>query len=234
MSQRRLDDYRSHTTCITEVERYEKRAPATKNGKIPPQHQWMDLITGSIDKAPPHLKDHVGVMSTLDNVPRKEKQFRNFAANSLNLRGKKGADQIVGEIWAFLQSEREKQKQEKLDSSVAVVEKTKQDHGSVASELAPDTRSEAVQKFSPPVLNESKTTQPKPSTAISSKSVKKVMKKELKKAKGGSLKLKALRKAVVASLGLGKNEKRVVKKLVVETATMKSFLLEGKVVKLRS
>ena len=96
---------------MTEVERYEKRAPK-KNGKVPPQQLWMDLIADAIDTAPAHLKHHLRDMASLDNVPRKEKPFRNFTSNSLNLRGKNG-DATVSEIWSYLKEIREKQQQRK-------------------------------------------------------------------------------------------------------------------------
>lgn len=101
------DDYRAHTSCISEVERYEKRAPK-KNGKVPPQQLWMELIADSIAMAPTHLQSYIRTMSTLDNVPRKEKPFYNFTANSLNLKNKHGSA-IVAEIWKHLSDFRRNQ-----------------------------------------------------------------------------------------------------------------------------
>jgi hypothetical protein len=65
------------------------------------------------------LRRHMETMATLSNIPRKEKQFRNFTANSLNFgSGRQQTDKIVSEIWSFLSTLREKQKaakQQRLD-----------------------------------------------------------------------------------------------------------------------
>jgi hypothetical protein len=102
---------------MTEAERYEKKGPSAKIvGKVTPQQHWMNAIASAVDSAPAHLRNYVQTMSQLDNVPRKEKQFRNFTANSLNLRGNQ-RDAIVSDIWNLLQAEREKRKPAATDPS---------------------------------------------------------------------------------------------------------------------
>jgi hypothetical protein len=118
---------------MTEVERYEKRDPAKPSGlsgaraKQTPQEAWMELIVSSVPAAPSHLRQYMQTISTLSNIPRKEKQFRNFTANSLNLGGgRQHAEKIVSDIWSFLCTLREKQQKQRQEQ--------KQGNESVASQ----------------------------------------------------------------------------------------------------
>lgn len=227
---------------MTEVERYEKRPPKTKNGKVPPQQLWMHLISESITTAPRHLKHHLRAMSSLDNVPRKEKSFRNFTANSLNLRGNSG-EAIVSEIWKFLKDLREKQqqqsKQQEADAT-AEAQKTKGtttdqhtetdkkeaapasvEDGSSADEKPPSTTADKE------TSNSAKSNAP----AISSKAVKKAMKKALKKATDHSLTVKALRKTVRSELEC---DKKLLKDLVSKNLkSSDNFIVDGRRVTLK-
>ena len=38
------DDYRLHTSCISEAERYEKTGAKPKKTKRNPQQEWMDIV----------------------------------------------------------------------------------------------------------------------------------------------------------------------------------------------
>lgn len=51
-------------------------------------------------------------LAMLENVPRKEKQFRNFTVNSLRLKGPNG-EKVKGDIWALLVKVRDDEKQKK-------------------------------------------------------------------------------------------------------------------------
>lgn len=251
-----------HTSCITEVERYEKRAPKQKNGKVPPQQQWMDLIAAAVATAPAHLKQHMGAMATLDNVPRKLKPFYNFTSNSLNLRGKSG-EATVSEIWLHLSKLREEQQQQQQKSLVA----------SKPKEQAPDVKvaekeAEAVDEIIPkepkcsPVAADDKAKSSKSDSVVSKddvaamrarasnddddddevkkpttdrKAVKKAMKKVLKKAANRSLTVKLLRKLVREHLAAaGSDDKSFLKDLVQQNLDGgKTFLLQGKIVTLK-
>ena len=227
------DDYRGHTSCITEVERYEKRAPK-KNGKVPPQQMWMDLIAEAVDTAPGHLKHHVHAMSSLDNVPRKEKAFRNFTSNSLNLRGKSG-EATVSEIWVFLCDLREAQKQQTAivsrDDSGASNQQTEKEsvvdspaNVEVVSSVDDHDSGEAIGQKN----TGDKTTS---ETAISKKTVQKAMKRALKKASERALTVKALRKVVHNKLVC---DKILLKKLVEQNLkSSDKFVVDGKRVTLK-
>ena len=112
------DDFRAHTSCISEAEKYEGalyRAPkggaggngngnggGTKKKKRSAQEQWMDVVeavaadpSGAPSAA---LQQQLGALAGYSNVPRNEKKFVNFVKNSMNLR----SDAAVAEMWAFL------------------------------------------------------------------------------------------------------------------------------------
>lgn len=191
------DDFRAHTSCVTEVERYEKRAPK-KNGKVPPQQLWMDLISSSIPMAPAHLQSYIRTMSTLDNVPRKEKPFYNFTANSLNLKNKHG-NGIVAEIWKYLSDCRRKQ----LSSSKETgdVGESTEAHKSAADSLSESVtnNSNELTTNAAPVVNNDTIKSDKNETVhvqVDKSIVKKKMKLAFKSSNSKSLPIKKLRKIV--------------------------------------
>jgi cell growth-regulating nucleolar protein len=117
----RADEYRSHTSCISEAERYEKsvfrgvrKGEAGPRKKMSAQEAWTLLIADGVGTAPPAIRPNLERLAMLDNVPRKEKQFRNFAANSLSMR-RSEAEEMAGEIWKHLSQLREEQKKANED-----------------------------------------------------------------------------------------------------------------------
>lgn len=238
------DDYRQHTSCVTEVERYEKREPNKKKGKVSPQQAWMDLITDSVESAPPTLRHYMTIMVNLDNVPRKEKQFRNFTANSLGLRGKSNADSIVAEIWKYLKGLKEAQMKARAESSPQPTPKTEEAAGSVDTSKATDTAnddssvissSDDEKKEEPPKAQVTKQ-HVSDGTKADAKSVKKAMKKVLKKTKGSYLSVKDLRKAVRVHLDMAKSDSDTLKKLVkenLEGSKKQTFVVQGKKISLQ-
>jgi hypothetical protein len=221
----RLDDYRKHTSCLTEVERYEKRTPSSKSAKTNPQDQWMELIRDSIATAPGHLKQYLETMAGLDNVPRKEKQFRNFTTNSLNLSKNKGAENIVSGIWSHLKGLREKQLAERAEAQA----KVKKDDDLVVTKRVED---DSTEKKVASDDNDVQSSEGK----LDAKTVKKAMKKVLKKSKDRSMTEKFLRKAVQEHLGLSKDSKSDIKALVkTNVASSKDavFEVKGKTISLK-
>ncbi|GMI00483.1 hypothetical protein TrLO_g11386 [Triparma laevis f. longispina] len=117
------DDYRAHTSCVSEAERYERsvyrgvkkgeEGKGNKGKKLNPQEVWNQLILEAEERkeqAGEGIRGHLVTLTSCSNVPRKEKQFRNFAANSLRLRAN---DPVVGEVWEFLARLREEKNAEK-------------------------------------------------------------------------------------------------------------------------
>ena len=127
------DDYRSHTTCISEAEKYEgalyrpqkDKGSAGGDGSKPKkrsaQELWMDLVEAMVadaSKAPTALREILSGLGGYGNVPRNEKKFANFVKNSLNVR----SDGVIKALWAFLSErhqEQQQQQQQKAEVEVA-------------------------------------------------------------------------------------------------------------------
>ena len=120
------DEYRAHTSCISEAERYEKSIyrgarkldesgtghrtygqQGGKNNKLSPQEAWQQIIRVAAEKAPASMKSYMEQLEMLENVPRKLKPFRNFADQVFKLKGPSGVT-IKDEIWKLLEKSREK------------------------------------------------------------------------------------------------------------------------------
>jgi len=226
------DDYRKHTSCMTEAERYEgKLFKASK--KRNPQEEWMDIVTVCVSTAPDSLKSYLRTMSSLDNIPRKEKQFRNFTSNSLNLRGRNEA--IVGQIWSLLKSERERrqaakegmQQEQKQKKEEEEKKKQMQEDESKKIKSLTNSDDEKVE------ISPKKETNQK--NAIDPKKLKKAMKKALKKAPNRSMKIKELRKVLGDQLGLPKSARKKLKALLLEapkTSKKNNIKVDGKIITL--
>eukprot|EP00978_Attheya_sp_CCMP212_P026927 scaffold89529_cov56-Attheya_sp.AAC.6 len=204
------DDFRAHTSCVTEAERYEKtvyRGPK-KNGengnkKLSAQEAWVLLLSNAGDTAPPSIQSHVEQLSILDNVPRKEKQFRNFIANSLRIN-----KTVVDDIWAHLSALREEEKKRREAQATANTPKPSnpKSEPSIESTAVVETAKDGDtvdKKDSASVDGEMDSSE----TEISPKVVAKTMKKVLKKAPNRTMKVKELRRAIETKI-LEKKEKR--------------------------
>lgn len=192
----------------------------------------MDIVASSVDNAPGHLKSYMQTMSGLDNIPRKEKQFRNFTANSLNLRGKNEA--IVEEIWILLKTEQERRQaakqQQQLKESNKNTEVKKDDDSRGEAEEKPQDKSNVRDQSS-----EKSGNAPNSESEIDPKAFQKEMKKALKQAPNQSMKLKELRKLLGEKLGLPKSAKKILKKLLKdapEKSKKSKIKVDGKVITL--
>jgi cell growth-regulating nucleolar protein len=199
------DDYRLHTSCISEAERYEKSGAKPKKTKRNPQQEWMDIVETCVPSAPSHLRDHMLTMSQLDNVPRQEKKFVNFASNSLHLRGSNR--NIVSEIWSHLRKEKEKRIAEKEKKELIEKEKQEQKEKLIAS-------TKPKEKNGPSSSCDNNTN----NASIDAKKVKKITKKTLKKAPNKSMRMKDLRKIIKREMDLPESAKKRLKLILLETA----------------
>eukprot|EP00977_Amphora_coffeiformis_P004045 scaffold804_cov165-Amphora_coffeaeformis.AAC.24 len=213
------DDYRGHTSCMTEVERYEKRGPVKRKG---PQEDWMELLAEAVPQAPVHLRPHLSEISTRDNVPRKEKQFRNFVANSMKI-----SNSVVQQIWIFLKELKDK-KQAAKDA-----QKKTNENQAKKNEPAKVEKAEEKDTAKSPSQNNDKTKIEASTTLPSADEVKKAMKKILKKESNKQMPLKKLRKAVCARYGIEKKGKDHMKKVVEKHLSGKKFVIDNKVVRLK-
>jgi LYAR-type C2HC zinc finger len=226
------DDYRSHTSCITEKERYEGKKPKVKAS---PQDAWMVLLAESVEKAPGRLQPHLSAMVSLANVPRKAQAFRNFTANSLNLRGKQG-DAVVTDLWDFLQKVRNEHKETNTETKCVGSNQKGTSQQPAPSERASSETMKAAVPESSQSTNDDKAKAKQNSAAtkpevVDKKTVRKAMKRMLKKHK--SLTVKVLRKEV--RVKLGNVSKSQVKDLVrAELGDKDLFTVEGKTIRLRA
>mmetsp|Transcript_4216 Transcript_4216/g.10726 ORF Transcript_4216/g.10726 Transcript_4216/m.10726 type:complete len:296 (-) Transcript_4216:40-927(-) len=252
------DDYRNHTSCITEAERYEKTIyrgtrkldeSGTGHGngqqrgkKLTPQEAWNQTIQIAAETAPSSLKSYMDQLAMLENVPRKEKQFRNFTVNSLRLRGPNG-EKAKGDIWALLTKVREDEKRRKEEEDKQKKQQQAKPTPKGEETVLPDSfeteRTNAAISVSddePSNTDNSNKDSPPDPDLPSEKAVTKAMKKVLKKAPQKQLKFKYLRKEVQESLSFkaGKNGKKKWKKLLKECvdANPKKLVMDGKIVSL--
>mmetsp|Transcript_31688 Transcript_31688/g.75630 ORF Transcript_31688/g.75630 Transcript_31688/m.75630 type:complete len:291 (-) Transcript_31688:71-943(-) len=215
------DDYRFHTSCITEAERYEKtifrgtrkldasgtghrptpQHPSGNLKKLTPQEAWQNTIQSAVEQAPEGLRTYMTQLADLENVPRKEKPFRNFLTNSLKLKGKSGEKAKAG-MWALLVKIRnEERKKREGDSATA---KTKQEGPKQEENKDETNNAEEISRSEPArKLDEAES-----SEMPSEKKLAKAMKKALKAAPNRELKFKSLRKQVQTSLALKVNGKK--------------------------
>jgi cell growth-regulating nucleolar protein len=221
------DDYRAHVSCVSEAERYEKTVYKgnKKNAKKNPQEAWKDLITEASDSAPPALQAYMQRLAELDNVPRKEKPFRNWAANSLNLRGQQTT--TVESLWKFLSELRAK---DQASRNMADNDEKRGDVGSLVVNQIDDvskTEREKIETISALGVCDS--------TDLSSKSIRKTLKKVLKKAPNRSMKIKALRTAIEDQLGIEKTMRKKLKALLSQEIQVdtEKIVVDGKVVTLK-
>jgi len=234
------DDYRTHTSCITEAERYEipRDAKRNNNKKRNPQQEWMDVVGTCAAAAPAHLREAMTAMATLDNIPRKPKPFANFASNSLRPWG--SDKRIVDEIWGHLQEERLKRiarkESEKKQADEATNNRRKEDE-----EAAREKQQQREDDDGKSTDVEAPVGEPRVSSSalsdesIDAKRVKKIAKKALKKAPNRSMKLKALRKILNREMGLPKSARKRLKSALLESArgSRDKLRIDGKVMILR-
>jgi cell growth-regulating nucleolar protein len=227
------DDYRAHTSCITEAERYEKKTIGGKPGKRNPQQEWMNIVESCADTCTGPLKNYMQTMSTLDNVPRQEKKFYNWAANSLNLRGRN--ETIAGEIFNVLKEEREKRQKVK-EQVKAQQEEQKKKAQEEAARKAPEKSFKDDESDSDDEDDEkSEKADKKSETKICPKKVKKAMKKALKKAPNKAMKIKDMRKLLGEQLAIPKSAEKRLKEMVLQAPEISKskIIVDGKVIKLQ-
>jgi cell growth-regulating nucleolar protein len=226
------DDYRAHTSCITEAERYEKAPIGGKPGKRNPQQEWMNIVESCINTCPGPLKNYLQTMSGLDNVPRQEKKFYNWAANSLNLRGRNEA--IAGEIFNVLKEEREKRQKVKALAKAQQDEQKKKAQEEAASKTS-EKSSKDEESDSDDDSDSDKADKKKPETKICPIKVKKAMKKALKKAPNKAMKIKEMRKLLGEQLNIPKSAEKRLKEMVLQAPEISKskIVVDGKIIKLQ-
>jgi hypothetical protein len=217
---------------LTEVERYETKGKGKgSNKKKSPQEMWMDILAEAGPEAPAHLRHYMSDVSTRDNVPRKEKQFKNFVANSMKI-----PKHTVQEIWDFLK-QRKEEEQQRQTAAKEQIQKAEKEQTKI-EEVLTDGDAESVDSAEAVQADPAETTLKQSENAVDVKlpspdEVKKAMKKILKKEKDNAMPLKSLRKAVCSKYGMEKKGKKQMKKLLTDNLSAKKFVVDGKVVRLK-
>uniref|UniRef100_A0A7S0LKP1 Zinc finger C2H2 LYAR-type domain-containing protein n=1 Tax=Coccolithus braarudii TaxID=221442 RepID=A0A7S0LKP1_9EUKA len=94
------DEYKSHTSCISESQKYEGKFFVQKENKGDVKQQtWIEVAQKRLEGAAgnPRLKNYIERLTQYDNLPRKKIKFVNFSKNSLNLRG--DPQGIAEQLW---------------------------------------------------------------------------------------------------------------------------------------
>ena len=201
------DEYRTHTSCVSEAERYErtifrgvKKGEEGKGKKMTPQEAWNALILEAGDRkqeADSSIRGYLATLAECSNVPRKQKQFVNFAGNSLKIRNN---DALVNKVWAFLEQLRAEKTKEKEDAK-AVSDVAKEEQRTVAEEKKSNEKKRKADELVE-TETEIATTDPVTTAAgtLTPKTVLKFACKVLKKSSATGLNIKALAPAVLALL----------------------------------
>jgi len=173
-------------------------------------------------------------LTSLENVPRKEKQFRNFTVNSLRLRGPSG-EKIKSELWVLLVKAREENKQKQAEHKQAKQHKDPPSERDGGLDSFKDSNSKAISE-SDDELSCNRNVKTSAADLPSQKAVTKAMKKALKKSPRRQLKFKYLRKEVQETLSYkaGKGGKKEWKKLLLRCVELDSnkLVMSGKAVTL--
>lgn len=97
------DAYKEHTKCVTEAERYGGKnfKPQVFKGEVK-QQEWTELISKIIAThgVAPRVRGIFEKMQSFNNVPRKEKPFKNFLQSSLGVWN----PSLVQDVWQTIQN----------------------------------------------------------------------------------------------------------------------------------
>ncbi|XP_051866262.1 cell growth-regulating nucleolar protein [Pristis pectinata] len=98
----RGNDYKSHTKCITEDQKYGGKGfeAKAKKGDVK-QQQWIQKIHEAMkdSKVSPRVREILELISSSENIPQKKAKFQNWMKNSLRIKNEALQEQ-VWEIFA--------------------------------------------------------------------------------------------------------------------------------------
>jgi hypothetical protein len=82
------NDFEAHIKCVSEAQKYLGKLYQSDSVKREgaKQDDWLTSVTTVLDEYQGPLYDYVQRLKQYDNIPRKQKAFENFVANSLNLK----------------------------------------------------------------------------------------------------------------------------------------------------
>lgn len=109
------EEFRKHTSCVTEAEKYQGKLYQAKKKKKNPQEQFLEAVetAASDTSVKPQLRKHLEQLRDFPNVPRKQKKFVNFCKNSFQVKDGK----LMEEIWDVIQKHVQKNQPDAEDSA---------------------------------------------------------------------------------------------------------------------
>ncbi|KAK8778660.1 hypothetical protein V5799_019999, partial [Amblyomma americanum] len=97
------DAYKEHIKCVTEAERYGGKnfKPPVFKGEVK-QQEWTELLSKIIatHDVAPRVRGVFERMQSFNNVPRKEKPFKNFLQSSMGVRN----PSLAQDVWQTIQN----------------------------------------------------------------------------------------------------------------------------------
>lgn len=97
------DAYKEHIKCVTEAERYGGKnfKPPVFKGEVK-QQEWTELLSKIIatHNVAPRVRGIFEKMQSFNNVPRKEKPFKNFLQSSMGVRN----PSLAQDVWQTIQN----------------------------------------------------------------------------------------------------------------------------------
>jgi hypothetical protein len=91
-------DFETHIRCISEAQKYMGKLYDESSAKREgvKQDSWIEAVSSALSSYQGPLRHLVDKLAMYDNIPRKQKPFMNFVANSLNL---KRDQATVSKLW---------------------------------------------------------------------------------------------------------------------------------------
>lgn len=95
------DSYASHTSCISEAEKYQGKLYKGKdkaNKGERKQQEWLEQVrnaSGDSSNQDPRVRKLMAKITSYNNVPRKEAKFKKFCENSINIRD----EALLEKLW---------------------------------------------------------------------------------------------------------------------------------------
>lgn len=116
------DEYASHTSCISEAEKYQGKLYKPKDKQNKGEHkqqEWLKQVreASRSEKVDPRLSHLLDRISEYSNIPRKKAKFQNFCKNSIGVQHHATLDKL----WDVFSDSAKKSQQQDITSSNGVV-----------------------------------------------------------------------------------------------------------------
>ena len=96
--------FKNHTSCISEEKKTHGKLYKHVEKKQTLQDRWFNFVSGDVSGLDSEESTLLSKIVEFDNVPRKEKKFKNFVRNSVRSGGR-NQDMIVDRLWKKLKEQ---------------------------------------------------------------------------------------------------------------------------------